>query len=57
MWIMAVFAWGATYGLITYYCFAPSEEYYSYARNFILRDLGLSVEEMTFYCVFVYVSV
>ncbi|VDO91080.1 unnamed protein product [Heligmosomoides polygyrus] len=55
MWIMAVLAWGATYGFITYYCFHPTAEYYKYARNFIMSELALSVEDMTFYSVFVYI--
>ncbi|VDO81907.1 unnamed protein product [Heligmosomoides polygyrus] len=57
MWIMSVLAWGTTYGLITYVCFPPTREYYRFARNYIRSELELSVEEMTFFCVFVYATI
>ncbi|KHJ92261.1 7TM chemoreceptor [Oesophagostomum dentatum] len=54
MWIVIVFLWGFTYGFIAYYCFVPTEEFFDYARASVMERFNENIEEMSFFCVFIY---
>ncbi|KAL6744262.1 hypothetical protein Aduo_017213 [Ancylostoma duodenale] len=54
MWIALVFFWGFAYGLITLFCFGPTEQFYNYARGSVLERFNERIEDMSFFCVFIY---
>ncbi|CAJ0588181.1 unnamed protein product [Cylicocyclus nassatus] len=54
MWVTIVFFWGFTYGFIAYYCFAPTEHFFNYARASVRERFNEKIEDMPFFAVFVY---
>ncbi|XGW26558.1 hypothetical protein V3C99_007288 [Haemonchus contortus] len=48
----AVLSWGSVYGFITFYCFAPTENYYKYAQTSVFADLGRDARDISCFCIF-----
>ncbi|KAK5981021.1 7TM chemoreceptor, partial [Trichostrongylus colubriformis] len=50
--IIAIVLWGTVYALITFFCFAPTEEYYKYAYAAVYAKFGDDVHHFSFFTIF-----
>uniref|UniRef100_A0A7I4Z2V8 G_PROTEIN_RECEP_F1_2 domain-containing protein n=1 Tax=Haemonchus contortus TaxID=6289 RepID=A0A7I4Z2V8_HAECO len=53
----SVLSWGSVYGFITFYCFAPTENYYKYAEASVYAGLGKNIHDISFFCIFTHEKV
>ncbi|KAK6019042.1 hypothetical protein OSTOST_15338, partial [Ostertagia ostertagi] len=49
---VCVLSWGSAYGIITFYCFASSDNYYNYANASIYAKFGVDANRLSYFCVF-----
>ncbi|KAK6061724.1 7TM chemoreceptor [Cooperia oncophora] len=49
---LSVLSWGFVYGLITFYCFDATEDYYKYASPSVYAKLGIDAHSLSFFCIF-----
>ncbi|EYC43839.1 hypothetical protein Y032_0479g2217 [Ancylostoma ceylanicum] len=53
-WVVFTLLWGLTYFSINFFIFAPSERYRDFARATVLSRANYTIDELGFFCVFIY---
>ncbi|RCN32313.1 7TM chemoreceptor [Ancylostoma caninum] len=54
-WVALTLVWGLIYFSINFFLFAPSERYHNFARAAVLSRVNYDIDELGFFCVFIYV--
>ncbi|VDM72084.1 unnamed protein product [Strongylus vulgaris] len=55
LWSLPVLSWGFVYGCITFYCFAPTEQFYKFVEESVRDKLNREVRELSLFSIYTHV--